>query len=272
MANIIFQSSLPRAGSTLLQNLLAQNPLIYSTPTSNLINFILGARIGYNKDRDVMLDRADEWKTCYYDFCKSGIQGYIKSLTDKPIFLDKNRDWGNYYPLISNIVPNPKVIFMVRDLRDIMASMEKKFRANPDIEDGTQDNVTLKGITTQQRVEVWMKSHPVGYALTKLQQSLLDKTADNFLFIRYEDLCTNPDEVISGIYDYLNLDKYPHNYNFVEQVTEENDVLHGIYGDHTIRNKVQALPNDSREILGDSTYNWIYENNKEYFQIFKYSK
>ena len=117
-----------------------------------------------------------------------------------------------------------------------------------------------------------MKSHPVGYALTKLQQSLLDKTADNFLFIRYEDLCTNPDEVISGIYDYLNLDKYPHNYNFVEQVTEENDVLHGIYGDHTIRNKVQALPNDSREILGDSTYNWIYENNKGYFEIFKYSK
>ena len=221
MANIIFQSSLPRSGSTLLQNILAQNPLIYSTPTSNLINFILGARIGYNKDREVMLDRVDEWKTCYYDFCREGIQGYIKS---------------------------------------------------PDIEDGTQDNANLRGITTQQRVETWLKSVPVGYALTKLQQSLLDKTADNFLFLRYEDLCTSPEEVISEVYKYLKLDKYKHNYNHVEQVTEENDALHGIYGDHTIRSRVQALPNDSLKVLGQQTYDWIYENNKGYFEIFNYSK
>ena len=272
MAQIIFQSSLPRAGSTLLQNILAQNPLIYSTPTSNLINFILGARIGYNKDREVMLDRVDEWKTCYYEFCKSGIQGYIKSLTDKPIFLDKNRDWGNYYPLVKNIVDNPKVLFLVRDLRDIMASMEKKFRANPDIEDGTQDNANLKGITTQQRVETWLKSVPVGYALTKLQQSLLDKTANNFLFLRYEDLCSEPKEVIKGIYEYLELDSFTHNFDYVDQVTQENDALHGIYGDHIIRNKVKALPNDSREILGDYTYNWIYDNNKGFFDIFNYTK
>ncbi len=34
MENIFYQSSLPRAGSTLLQNILAQNPDIYATPTS----------------------------------------------------------------------------------------------------------------------------------------------------------------------------------------------------------------------------------------------
>ena len=36
MEKIFYQSSLPRAGSTLLQNILSQNPDIYATPTASL--------------------------------------------------------------------------------------------------------------------------------------------------------------------------------------------------------------------------------------------
>jgi hypothetical protein len=38
---IFFNSSLPRAGSTLFQNLIGQNPEFYVTPTSGLIELIL---------------------------------------------------------------------------------------------------------------------------------------------------------------------------------------------------------------------------------------
>ena len=34
---IFFQSSLPRAGSTLLQNIIGQNPEFYVTPTSGVL-------------------------------------------------------------------------------------------------------------------------------------------------------------------------------------------------------------------------------------------
>jgi hypothetical protein len=37
---IFYNASLPRAGSTLLQNILMQNPEIYSTPTSGIIEFL----------------------------------------------------------------------------------------------------------------------------------------------------------------------------------------------------------------------------------------
>ena len=45
---IFFQCSLPRAGSTLLQNVLAQNPDFYATPTSGLIEIFLNARNIYS--------------------------------------------------------------------------------------------------------------------------------------------------------------------------------------------------------------------------------
>ena len=47
---IFYQASLPRAGSTLLQNLVGQNPKFHVTPTSGMIDIMLGARIGYNED------------------------------------------------------------------------------------------------------------------------------------------------------------------------------------------------------------------------------
>ena len=44
MSTIFFQSSMPRSGSTLLQNVLAQNPEIYATPTSGVLELVFSAR------------------------------------------------------------------------------------------------------------------------------------------------------------------------------------------------------------------------------------
>ena len=267
-----YQSSLPRAGSTLLQNIIGQNPAFHVTPTSGMIDLMLGTRIGYNGNKESKAGDKDMWREGFYAFCREGFKGYTANLTDKPCILDKNRNWAACYPLLTNIHPDPKILFMVRDLRAIFTSMEKKFRANPDIEDGIVDNQKLTGLTTQQRVEMWAHGHPIGHALPKLHQSILDKTAEKFLFIKYEDLCTNPKPQLDSIYDYFGLPRFEHNFNHIPQITIEDDTVHGIYGDHIIRNTLSMLPDDSREILGDYTYEWIYENFKWYFEIFGYKK
>lgn len=269
---IFYQSSLPRAGSTLLQNLIGQNPQFHVTPTSGMIDLILGVRLGYNQNKEAKAGDQEMWKSGFYAFCREGLKGYAANLTQKPYILDKNRNWAASYPLLTNIVPNPKILFMVRDLRAIFASMEKKFRANPDVETGDTNNITLTGLTTQQRVEKWAQTHPIGHALPKLYQSILDKTAKNFLFIRYEQLCTTPDSQMKSIYEYFELPYFQHTYDYIPQITVEDDNIHGIYGDHTIRNTLGMLPDDSREILGDFTYGWIYENFRWYFDIFGYKK
>lgn len=39
MQKIFYNSSLPRSGSTLLQNVFNQNPDMYATPTSGVVQF-----------------------------------------------------------------------------------------------------------------------------------------------------------------------------------------------------------------------------------------
>ena len=268
---VFYQSSMPRAGSTLLQNIMGQNPLFHVTPTSGMIDMMLGTRIGYNGNKESKAGDVKMWKEGFYAYCREGFKGYTSILTDKPYILDKNRAWGAYYTIMDEILEeSPKIVFIVRDLRAIFASMEKKFRQNPDIDDGILNNISLSNITTQQRIETWAGGHPIGYALHKLDQSILDKTAQNFLFIRYEDLCTNPKLQLNSIYNFFGLEPFQHNFNHIPQVTVEDDTVHGIYGDHTIRNTLGALPDDSKEILGEPTCKWVYDNFKWYFDTFGY--
>ena len=48
MKKIFYNASLPRSGSTLLQNVLAQNPDIYATPTSGLSTLIQSAKTTFS--------------------------------------------------------------------------------------------------------------------------------------------------------------------------------------------------------------------------------
>lgn len=271
---IFLQASLPRTGSTLLQNLIGQNPNFYVTPTSGLIDLILGTRIGYSNSTEAKAGNLDLWKKGFYGFCKGGLEGYAKTITDKPYILDKNRGWVGYYSLMNNIVPNTKVLFLVRDLRSIVSSMEKKFRKNPENDDGLIINSTLTNITTFKRAQHYLTSETLllRYPLEKLNQAFLDKTANNFLFIKYEDLCTNPEIELKRIYEYLEVDYFNHNFTYIPQITYENDAIFTVYADHKIRNSLKMLPNDYKEILGEETCEWIYNNFKDYFDIFGYKK
>ena len=46
---VMFNSSLPRAGSTLLQNIFAQNPEFYVTPTSGVLELLYSSRAIYSE-------------------------------------------------------------------------------------------------------------------------------------------------------------------------------------------------------------------------------
>jgi hypothetical protein len=37
---------------------------------------------------------------------------------------------------------------------------------------------------------------------------------------------------------------------FIEQITQEDDTVYGIYGDHQIRTKLEAPSSDFKEVLG----------------------
>ena len=268
---IFFNSSLPRAGSTLLSNVVGHHPNFFVSPTSSLIDLVLGSRIGYNEDREASYTNTEIWRKGFINFNRYGMVGFINAVTDKPCYLDKNRLWGAYYPLLNMIVPNPRVVMMVRDLRSIYSSMEKKFRLHPDIDTKEMDNIKMTNITTHQRVVHWASTQPVGYALAKLRQAMLEKHTDNFLFFKYEDFCKYPDDHMRKLYEFFQVDYFQHDWNNIEQITSENDDRQAPYGDHKIRQKLERKPDDFQEILGEYTCDRIVSENQWFYDYFRYN-
>jgi sulfotransferase len=86
---IFYNASLPRAGSTLLQNVMMQNPEIYSTPTSGIIEFFSKRKNNYTSGDAFKAQDADTMKSGFKGFCKYGLQGFFKEITDRPYVMEK---------------------------------------------------------------------------------------------------------------------------------------------------------------------------------------
>lgn len=271
MKTIFYQSSMPRSGSTLLQNIIGQNPKFFVTPTSGAVDLILGSRIGYNKNQEAKSGNQKDWKNGFTNYCRYGLEGYFTHFTDKPYILDKSRAWKAHFGLLKMIYSNPKMIVMVRDLRDIIASMENKFRLNPDKGIEMVNNEAQTGITPFQRAGIWLQSHPISLSLLRLQNLLMDyENVKDVLFIRYEDLCQNPNKTLEDIYNYLQVEQFKHNFSNINQITHEDDTVHGIYGDHIIRPILEKSKLNAIDLLGRSTCDLIKNDFKWYFTAFNY--
>jgi len=262
---IFYNSSLPRAGSTLISNIIAQNPNFYCTPTSGVSDYLLGNRATFINSQPIKAQNKENMEKSFFNYAKFGIQGYFSELTDKQLILDKSRDWAINYRLLDEIYANPKIICMVRDVRAIYSSMEKNFRKNPHKENHIQNVSQLVGTTLDKRVDIWADGLPVGVAMDRLKDIFQQGLDKHILFIRYEDLMSNPKETMNRVYDYFLIDRFEHSFDKIEQLTQEDDGVHGIYGDHKLRQKFNMLPNDFEEILGielsekiKNTYQWFF--------------
>jgi len=256
---IFFQSSLPRSGSTLFQNLISQNPDFYATPTSGVLELLYGARPNYTNSPEFKAQDAELMKKGWHGFCRSGMEGFYNAVAgDKKYVLDKSRGWGIHYNFLDSFYPDPKVICLLRDPVDVFCSFEKKFRANPDKDSGIVNHAMAQGTTTEKRIDIWASpTQPIGLAFERLWQIKKEGINKKMLFIRYEDLCDNPTREMRKVYEYLGLPYFEHDFNNIEQVTKEDDEVYGIYGDHVIKPKLQLVKSDAKKILGAEVIKWI---------------
>lgn len=272
MDKLFFQSSMPRAGSTVLQNILAQNPDIYATPTSGVFDLLQSAKFTYSTATEFNAQDPILMNKAFLSFCRSGIEAFYKPLTDKKYVIDKCRGWGLHYEFLSKIQDNPKIICIVRDLRDIFTSMEKKYRKHPEMHNPIVDWHKLEGTSVKKRVDIWANSMPIGVALESISEIFRMGIFEHIHFIKYEDLCKNPEIEIYRIYQYLGIEQYTHNFDYIEQVTQEDDEIYGIFGDHKIQNKLELVHSSANEVLGKDVCDYIYEQYQWYFDTFNYTK
>ena len=269
---LFFQSSLPRAGSTLLQNIIGQNPDFYVTPTSGLLELVFAARGNYTDSPEFKAQNSELMKKGFIGFCQKGMDGYFNAITDKKYVMDKSRGWGIHYDFLNEIYPNPKIVVMVRDLRDIFCSMEKNFRKSSLQANPILSHAEMRGTTTPKRIDIWAQSQPVGLALERLQEILRQGLDRNMLFVKFEDLCLYPETELNRIYQFLELPYYAHDFDNIEQITVEDDEVYGVYGDHTIKQKLELPHSQAKKVLGADVTNWIWDNYQWFFNRFNYKK
>jgi sulfotransferase len=273
MDKIFYQSSLPRAGSTLLQNILAQNPDVYATPTSGVLELIFAARANYTNSPEFKAQDPKLMEDGYKAFCKAGMDAFYNAITDKKYIVDKSRGWGIHYDFLQFVQgEEPKIICMVRDPRDIFTSMENNFRKHPEKQSDVLDWSKGQGTTVPKRIDIWAQNPPVGLAFERLSEIFRMGLDSKMLFVRFEDLCLYPDTEMIRIYEYLGIPHYKHDFDNIEQLTKEDDEVYGAFGDHVIRTKLEPVPSKAKQLLGKDVTDWIYTNYKWFFDTFRYSK
>lgn len=258
---IHFLSGLPRSCSTLIQNLLAQNPKIHATATSQLHEIGYIARKVFQTEEVKSMDPKVA-EAMYFDYVRGGCAHAFNSVTDRPVVVDKCRSWIGHLDQTFKVWPEAKIIVPVRDIRGVLTSMEKKYRQHPSPFNGMEEQNPTTWTTTEKRAQGWLSSPPVGIAVERLYEAVT-RFKNKLLFVNADRLTRNPEAVMKEIWEYLGEEPFKHDFNNVAQYTVEHEVGWP-YGDHTIRQTVEPLPKDWEAVLGKSLcdalnqkFNWI---------------
>lgn len=244
-----FLNGMPRSGSTLLANILNQNPRFWATPTSGLCPLLLQTNATWNSVSEL---RASAQVADKLNTLRGMVDGFHTNVT-RPVVFDKSRGWVCAFGILENILGDlPKIIVTYRDIPSILSSCEKLFRrelGNPASTAQFGSNMeTLEG-----RLAHWTAPNQlVGAAYNRIRDCVARGHREHMHFVNFDALTNNPNQTMRGIYDFLKEEPFEHDFSNVEQTTHEKDSEHGFVDLHTILPKLGPVKKDYREILGEA--------------------
>jgi sulfotransferase len=256
---IYFIAGLPRSGSTLLTNILAQNPNVYTTPTSGIIDMLVNVRNHWDQNQSFKAMDNGLSEQIKKQVMQIMLQGYFAH-TPHPICIDKNRFWCEFLEMAAALVggrDKVKVIVTVRDVRDVLASFEQLYRNTSGLGQLPQEtSMAMKFKTARGRMEVFAEdTQPVGRAFNAIRDAITRGWRQNMHFVEYDALTQQPEKTLKAIYQFLGQDAFTHNFNHVEQVTQEDDTVYGFKDLHQIRNKVEPQGHKWNTVYDNHVFN-----------------
>jgi sulfotransferase len=248
-----FVSGMPRSGSTLLCNILNQNPRFLATPTSGLCPLLLRVNFMWTEIPELNSSSTPKEKFGLMAGMFHGFHG-----SERPVIFNKSRGWVSAIELIKNVLGiEPKILVTVRDIPSILSSCEKLFRKElqspQSVARWGQNMETIEG-----RLQFWTAADQmVGGQFNRIRDCVTRGNRRNLHFIDFDDLCENQRATMEKVYQFLGEEPFEHDFNNVEQTTHEKDQEHGFVDLHTIRSKVEPVKKDYKKILGDSVKPYI---------------
>ncbi len=260
MKTLHFLSGLPRSGSTVLASILNQNPEVYVTPTSPMLNVTVKMQEAWREDPTV---KANYYEDQARNITKAILPAFWQHRPES-IIIDKGRGWAKNMPTANELFEKKiKVIVMERDLPSIMASWLTIIKKQKEC---YLDQVIMrKGFppTDENRMaEMWFDM--VKDCMEGTYQIKKD-VPDQIVVVTYDDLMNDPKTQLQRIEDFLELPKFTYDFENIENDTVDDDLIAwGFDGLHTIRPKLEKTAKDPRVILGDELYHRFVELEKQY--------
>lgn len=267
---IHFCAGLPRSGSTVLMNILQQNPDVFTTSTcalSDLLHHHILIKSRYREFHQAM--DADQVDKAMYGLIHGATQGWFSGLTEKPVVISKNRSWTH----LLHLYPNSKTIAIIRDLRDIVESFEKLSNNILALHSFSNNNTMIPAMSQAEKYSYYFnEENAFSVALAQDLPRLMDrwvKNKNDTMFIRYEDFIKDPVYILKKIYWFLNLNNYEHDLNNIKQneLFEHDNAYFRERTSHKVKPVFQTYKEPIRT-LDRSFQEKIVKNNEWFYKSF----
>jgi len=235
MEQIHLIAGLPRAGSTLLCQILDGNPEFHVTPTSGVLDMIRTMRSNFSQNPSW---RAQD-RLKIYENMKMGMKGFIEGFFyDRKIVFDKNRAWTSNIQLLDTIMENEnaKVIWLYRNPVEVVSSIEAQYQKTILLENMDESSAPGAFLTLDRRIGTYVNPEGlISFPVESLKDALEMGYANRILFVKYFDLTNHTKEILDVIHDFLKLPRYEYDLENIKQRTFEFDGIYNYKFPHVIR-------------------------------------
>ena len=256
-----------RSGGTLLQALLSQNPLLHCTATNDLANLIEGVQNQWTQCEGFKAQGLEKLVPRIRRLMLGMVDGfYHDELNAGRHVVDKSRNWLNKIELIEEIFEQRvQIILPIRDIRDVVASLEQLFRKNQISRPARNGDQKINGQTIKDRCKQYLGMDAMlGQSISAIKDCFEKGLDDRLIIVPYHELVSNPVGIVARIHADIGLPPFVCDPTNVAVKEPENDEVHG-RDFHTIRPSVDdSAIGRWRGILTEEISEWLVE---EYVSI-----
>lgn len=254
-----FVAGLPRSGSTLMINLLKQNPEIHGESVSSLCSIF--SSIHYSWDK---IESNQEYRNLPAKInCLKAVINHYHDEHQRNIIFDKDRMWVSQIALLEYVYQKPvKMLIPVRNPAEILASFEKIRKENPEYLTLSDDSLKETSSISGRAYFYASPNGSLGLPYQALKDAITMGYLDRMLFVDYNRFCSSPKSQMKRIYDFFELPSFEHNFKQIEQVEVYNDHAVKLPNLHKIKPSLQKTTVNVVEYLGLDLYQ---QYNREIF-------
>ncbi|MFN3531102.1 MAG: sulfotransferase family protein [Candidatus Brocadia sp.] len=200
--NLVFIVGCPRSGTTWLQRLLACHPQIKTGQESDIFDMFIGPQLrAWRSLLNYKLSGRPVGLTCYLkeseylralrQYMMHLLEPMIKNLQKEELFVEKTPSHALYVTEIIEMLPESRIIHILRDVRDVVASLLAASKS-------WGNHWAPKD--AKSAAQMWVQH------VQAVRESARNLTRSQFFELCYEDLSTETADVLQDICTFLGID------------------------------------------------------------------